>query len=280
MSSKARIKKIIYDLLREDTEFRYAVAGYLGILDVLKRIDENTKAIKDLQSQVKDLQAQVKDLQSQVRDLQAQVKVLQAQVYDLQAQVRDLQSQVKELQSQVRDLQKQVRDLQLQMRELQLQVKKLYEVVDRHGRAIEDLSREIRRLGISIQGIGVRYGVGTEEAFRESIKYLIEDLLGVYRVSKWRYYDSEGIVYGHPSTIDVDVLIRDREHIIVEYKAYADKSDLAELLRIGVLYEKVTGIKPKLLMVAAGYRKRAKEFAKKLGIEIRGVDIEGSAKAD
>jgi len=239
MSSRARIKKIIYDLLREDMEFRYAVAGYLGILDILKRIDDNTKAIRDLQQEVRDMQGQIRDLQTQVRDLVAQIK-----------------------------------DLQTQVKDLQLQVKRLYEVIEGHGRAICDLSRAVRELTATVNRIGIRYGIGTEEAFRESIKYLIEDLLGTYRVTKWKYYDNEGIVYGHPSDIDVDVLISDHEHIIIEYKAYADRSDLAELYRIGRLYEKVTGVKPRLLMVAASYRRRAKELADKLGIEIRGIAIE------
>ena len=197
--------------MKTDIEFRYAVAGYLGILDVLKRIDDSTSAIRDLQKEIRDFQAQVKDLQ--------------------------------------------------------LQVKKLYEVIEGHGRAI-------RELVATVHSIGMRYGISTEKAFRESIKYLIKDPLGTHRVTKWRYYDSEGIVYGHPLEIDVDILISDHEHTIIEYKAYADKSGLAELYRIGKLYEKVTGVMPKLIMVAASYRRRAKELADKLGIEIRGVAVD------
>ncbi|MET1159499.1 MAG: hypothetical protein ABWW65_00925 [Thermoprotei archaeon] len=68
-------------------------------------------------------------------------------------------------------------------------------------------------------------------------------------------------MYGHPSIIDVDVLVRDKEHIIVEYKAHADRSDVAGIHRIAQLYEKIKKIKPKALIVAPTITRRAKELA-------------------
>jgi hypothetical protein len=46
-----------------------------------------------------------------------------------------------------------------------------------------------------------------------------------------------GFVYGHPSTVDVDVLVRDEEYVIVEVKSRVSKGDVAEISRIGSLYE-------------------------------------------
>lgn len=39
-------KKEFLDLLDKDIEFRYAIAGYLGLTDVLKRLDEEDETIK------------------------------------------------------------------------------------------------------------------------------------------------------------------------------------------------------------------------------------------
>ncbi|RLE57220.1 MAG: hypothetical protein DRJ40_02580 [Thermoprotei archaeon] len=233
-------------LLREDVEFRYAVVGLLGIEEVLKRIDKNTEAIKSLQEQVRDLQKQVRDLQKQVAK----------------------HSEV------IRSLQEQVRNLQEQMKVLQEQVRSLQEQALKHSRVLEEHMRVLERLVASIQALGLKYGLSTEGAFRESIKYLVEDLLKVYRVERWVYYDSEGVVFGYPSWIEVDLLIRDGEHVLVEYKASVDRADVAELYRVGVLYERVTGVKPKMLIVSPGIRKRAKELADKLGIECRGEVLE------
>lgn len=205
------MKEELIKLLEEDKEFRYAVAGLLGIEEILKRIDKNTEALIKLQEQVTKLQEQVAEHSRAIRSLQEQLI--------------------------------------------------------KHSEAIE-------KLASSVQAIGMRYGVFTEEAFREGIKYLIKDLLKEYKVDKWIYYDKEGFVYGYPSIIEVDVLVRDKEYILVEYKSMTDKSDVAELYRIGKLFEREEKIKPKLLIVSPSIRKRAKELAEKLGIETRGNIVE------
>ncbi len=214
----SRLREEFLKLLREDAEFRYAVLGLLGIEEVLKRIDENTGAIKSLQEQVAEHGRIIKGLQEQVGALVEQVA--------------------------------------------------------RHGRILEEHSLAVRELTSRIHALGTRWGLVTEETFRESIKYLIEDLLKAYKVEKWIWYDGEGLVYGHPSWVEIDVLIRDGEHILVEFKSHADKSDMGELYRIGQLYEKTMKTKPKLLMVAPAIRKRAKELADKMGIEYRGEILE------
>lgn len=188
--------------------------------------------------------------------------------------ILNLQKQVVKHSEVIRALQEQVKTLQGQVVESTKAILRLQEQVARHSEAILALQRSIEKIVSSIQAIGTRYGVFTEEAFRESIKYLIGDLLKEYKVEKWIYYDEKGVVYGHPAIVEVDVLIKDREHILVEYKASTDRADVAELYRIGRLYEEVKGIRPRLLIVSPGIRKRAKELADELGIELRGNVLE------
>jgi hypothetical protein len=206
-----RLKKRFLELLEKDPEFRYAVAGYIGLHEVLKRLDEHGKAIKELQEAIKKQGEAIRELQEAVKGLQE---------------------------------------------------------------AVKNLQEAVRDLSVRVNAIGVRYGVVTEEAFRSSIKYLVEDLLKLYKVERWVYYDSEGLVYGRPSVVEVDVFIRDREHILVEYKAHADRSDVAELGNIGRLYERVTGVKPRLLLVAPTIRMRARSLAGELGVELRGSIVD------
>ena len=261
------LKEEFLKLLREDVEFRYAVIGLIGLEEVIRRIDKNTEAILNLQEQVVKLQEQVRTLQEQmikhseaIRALQEQVERHSEAILKMQRQVMSLQEQVKTLQGQVVESTKAILRLQ--------------EQVARHSEAILALQRSIEKIVSSIQAIGTRCGVFTEEAFRESIKYLIGDLLKEYKVEKWIYYDEKGVVYGHSAVIEVDVLIKDREHILVEYKASTDRADVAELYRIGKLYEEVKGVRPRLLIVSPGIRRRAKELADRLGVELRGTVIE------
>ena len=57
------------------------------------------------------------------------------------------------------------------------------------------------------------------------------------------------MVYGHPSQVEIDVAIRDGTHILIEIKASAPSGDTLEFPRVGKLYEAVTGIKPRLVLV-------------------------------
>jgi len=168
---------------------------------------------------------------------------------------------------------KAIKSLQEQMVKLQEQVAKLQEQVAKQGEAILALQRSHEKLAASITALGYRYGIYTEDVFRDAIKYLIEDLLKAYEVRRWTYYDNEGVVFGYPSVIDVDVLIRDNEHILIEYKASIDRGDIAELAREGILYERVNKVKPKLLIVGPVVRKRALELAKALNIEVRATEV-------
>ena len=81
-----------------------------------------------------------------------------------------------------------------------------------------------------------------------------------------------GIVYGHPSEVEVDVLVRDKEHILIEVKSRVSKGDVAELSRIGRLYELKEGVKPRLLIIGGFVDEKALDLARNLKVEVRGVE--------
>ncbi len=134
---------------------------------------------------------------------------------------------------------------------------------------IEEEMRETRRV---VMVIAHRFGVISEEGFREAMKYVVEDVLGAGEVSRWVHKDVKGVVYGYPSIVEVDVLVRsDGTHILLEVKSRVGKGDVLELSRIGRLYEEVEGIKPKLVIIGGFIDKGVEDLAKKLGIEIRPI---------
>ena len=133
---------------------------------------------------------------------------------------------------------------------------------------LEEEMRDTRRV---LTVIAHRFGVISESSFREGMKYVFEDVLGVVKVTKLRLRDEEGLVYGHPSDVDVDIVIKDGVHILVEVKSRVSKGDVAELYRIGLLYEKMRGVKPKLLIIGGFIDENSWETASRLGVEIRPV---------
>jgi hypothetical protein len=224
--------------LQEDEEFRLAVAGALGLEEVLR-------AIRSLQEQVAGHTEVIKSLQEQVIKQGEAIKSLQEQVTRHSEAIKSLQEQVVKQGEAIAALQK----------------------------SVERLSGAVEKLSGAVAGLGRKYGVFTEEAFRDAVRYLVEDLLRVYETKRWVYYDSEGAVFGRPSVVEVDVLVRDGEHILVEYKASIDRSDVAELAREGALYERVAGTRPRLLIVGPVATKRAVELARSLGVEVRAGEV-------
>jgi len=131
---------------------------------------------------------------------------------------------------------------------------------------LEEEMRETRRVLITIAH---RFGLLSEAGFREAMKYVVEEVFGTALVEKKSLRDIEGIVYGHEAVIDIDVLIRDREHIIIEVKSRVSRGDIVELHRIGKLYEKTYNVKPRLVIIGGFIEPKAWETASKLGVEIK-----------
>ena len=68
-------------------------------------------------------------------------------------------------------------------------------------------------------------GLLSEEAFRERLRGMLEKELG-FKVESRSYYDEEGVVYGYPSQVAVDVGVHNEKILLVEITSYARVSDV------------------------------------------------------
>jgi len=125
----------------------------------------------------------------------------------------------------------------------------------------EDFNRRMEMFDTKLSALGARWGLINEASVRQALKGILERFFKA-KVERWEVYDEKGLVYGHPSMIDVDVLIRDSEHILIEIKSHVRKGDVAELLRISQLYQEKTGVTPRLVIVSPYVDEKAKELAK------------------
>lgn len=221
-------------LLKEDEEFRYAVAGLIGYDEILRRLEGHDKKFNEILSRLEEHGEKFIEILKRLEEYDKRFLEI----------IRRLDGREEELKRLRKDFNRFIEIEERRWEEANKRFEAIQEILLRHGKAVESLQEAVRDLTRTVAAIGRRYGVVTEEAFRGSIRYLVEDLLKAYTASKWIYFDSEGIVFGVPSVIGVDVLIRDREHILLEYKAYADRGDVAELHKIGILYEKVVKVRP------------------------------------
>jgi hypothetical protein len=146
---------------------------------------------------------------------------------------------------------------------------KRFEAVDRR---FEELTKEMNKgfelLRNAITALGARWGIFAEEAFREGMKGVIENLgFPSYEIKKWKTFDEEGYVFGYPHEVEVDIVIKDDKHFLIEIKSSVSDADVLKFKKIGELYEKKTGVKPELIIISPYIREEGKKECEFLGIK-------------
>jgi len=189
--------------------------------------------------------------------LEEHTSILQEHTKTLQEHTKTLQEHSKRLE----ELSKRIEEMNKVLMEHSKRIEELTKAIQQHGRRIEELSR-------LVNVVAHRFGVLSEEGFRDAMRYVVEEIFGVAKVEKWVYNDVEGFVYEKPAVVEVDLVIKDREHILIEIKSRVSRGDVMEFYRIGELYKKVTGTKPRLAIVGGFIDKGVEELAKDYGIEI------------
>ena len=200
------LKDEFLTLLERDKEFRYAVAGFLGLEEILKRLDRHEEQLVKLREDMNKLREDM---------------VIGFKRHDEE------------------------------IAKLREDIVRSFELVERH-----------------ISAIGARWGIMSEEAFRKGLKGLLEKEFKL-KVEKWTGFDGDGLVYGYPSQIEVDVAIHNKKIVLVEVKSHIRASDVYTFKRKAELYMKLTGKKPDKLLIVTPYTEdKALEAAEKLGIEV------------
>jgi hypothetical protein len=189
--------------------------------------------------------------------LEEHASILQEHTKTLQEHTKTLQEHSKRLE----EFSKRIEEMNKVLMEHSKRIEELAKAIQQHGRRIEELSR-------LVNVVAHRFGVLSEEGFRDAMRYVVEEIFGVAKVEKWVYNDVEGFVYEKPAVVEVDLVIKDREHILIEIKSRVSRGDVMEFYRIGELYKKVTGTKPRLAIVGGFIDKVVEELAKDYGIEI------------
>ncbi len=200
---------------------------------------------------------------------------------ELKAQREELKLQREELKALREDTNKRFEEINKRFEELREDTNKRFEEINKRfeeinkrfeevDRRFELLTKEMRdgfkTLRDAITAVGARWGIFAEEAFRESMKDILKEL-GFYNVEKWEEYDNEGMIFGYPSIVEVDLVIKDDKHYLIEIKSSVSDGDVLKLKKIGEFYEKKTGVKPELFIVSPYIREEAKEKCKVFGIK-------------
>ncbi|MBX6423556.1 PD-(D/E)XK nuclease family protein [Thermosulfurimonas sp. F29] len=124
------------------------------------------------------------------------------------------------------------------------------------------------RVERTLGGLGARWGLQSEEAFRAGMQKVLQSLTN-YRVSRYLAYDEKGEVFGHPDQVELDVVIRNGEVWVIEIKSSVSKADLYAFERKVRFYEKREGRRvDRKIIVSPMVDPRALPLLPTLGIEV------------
>ncbi|MBI4675311.1 MAG: DUF3782 domain-containing protein [Chloroflexi bacterium] len=120
----------------------------------------------------------------------------------------------------------------------------------------------------TIGAIGARWGLYSEQSFRNALKGILEESFNV-QVMNITDYDDQGEVFGRPDQVELDVIIKDGMLILCEIKSSMSKSDMYTFERKVRFYEKRHGRQAtRMLVISPMVDPRAWSVVEKLGIQV------------
>lgn len=140
----ARLKREFLELLKRDEEFRYAVLGYLGISEVLKRLDEIAEEQARLVQELVKLREDFRQLHGE------QVKLAQEQVAMRQEQAK--------LTSELVKLREDFNRMMLRVERIEARLDRVERTLEKLTLDIEEEAREVVAYRLREAGIEVEIG--------------------------------------------------------------------------------------------------------------------------
>jgi len=139
------------------------------------------------------------------------------------------------------------------------------------------VARMEERIMRRLNAFGARWGLRSERAWREGMRVVLETV--GFDVERWVAFDAQGEVFDYPSNVELDVVIRDGQTLIVELRTSVSRDALPTLERKVKFYERQTGRKVhRRILVTPWYEPGVDEMARRLGWEIYGEPEEIEAE--
>lgn len=133
---------------------------------------------------------------------------------------------------------------------------------------LEAITESRSRYEQGIGALGARWGAASEQSFRKALKGILETSFGV-EVLNINEFDDEGLVFGQPDQVEIDIIIKNGEVIVCELKASMSKGDMYVFNR-KVQYYEHRHQRPvqRKLVISPMVHPSAHSVAQRLGIEV------------
>jgi hypothetical protein len=210
------------------------------------------------------------DLAEQSRILERHTRVLETLTEAVKEQGKHIEQQGKHIEEQGKRIEEQGKRIEEQGKRIEEQGKRIEEQgkrIEEQGKRIEEQGKRVEEAFRRVEALGARWGLHSEEAFREGMRSVLGQRFGA-RVRHWEGFDQEGIVFGHPASVELDLVVDNGRTLLIEVKSHVSSGDLAAFERKAKLYEQQTGTRAARMIVSPSVEPRALKMAEDLGIEV------------
>jgi hypothetical protein len=199
-----------------------------------------------------------------VDTLREELGVRRADFDELKAVVRDLAQAQQRTEERIEALAQAQQRTDDAVKELAHQVRELAQA---QQRTENELTLFRRTFTTQIGGLGARWGMQSEEAFRQGMRAILQEV--GFITEQFLDYDTAGEVFGHPEQIELDVIVRNGKVVVIEIKSSLDRGNTHLFDRKVAFYERKTGRKVDRKLIVTPYAdNRAREVALRLGVEV------------
>ena len=140
-------------------------------------------------------------------------------------------------------------------------------VHEEFGRVHEEIMALAKKYDRGIGALGAHWGLQSEAAFRNALAGILEESFKV-QVLHINEYDDQGVVFGQPDQVELDIIIQNDVLILCEIKSSIDKAGMYTFERKVRFYEQKHGRKAtRRLVISPMIDAKAQKVAEKLGIE-------------
>jgi len=137
-------------------------------------------------------------------------------------------------------------------------------------RVHEEIMAQAKKPDRSFGALEARWGIRSERSFRNMLAEILEENF-IVKVLNVNEYDDEGVVFGRPEQVELDVIIKNGVLLICELKSSMSLSDMYAFERKARFYERRHDQKAdRLIVVSPMVDAKAERVAEKLGIEVYG----------
>ncbi|TRM73648.1 hypothetical protein DJ523_06830, partial [Sulfolobus sp. E5] len=235
---------------------------------VIKKLEENSSAIKSLQETIKSLEETVKQQGEAIKSLQETVKKQGEILKEHGEAIKSLQDAIKQQGEILKEHGEAIKSLQEAVKQQGEAIKSLQEAVKEQGEAIRENSKLMSKLATEIGSFTSRAGKGLERTIMMVYKEALE-LHGINpnNVKHGSIVDTLGVI-DKGRIFEVDFYETDDYVYVFEVKNFADEGALEQILIRKKLVPQLFNKPVKLFLIANYVERKIKEELEKEGVTI------------